>query len=64
MTENEVQLFLWVQKYWDKLFALKKSGALDTCNGSITLHFDAFNNLMQIESKKIEFKRIGVILKT
>ena len=68
MTDEEAKLFVWVQENWDKLFILKQSGALNTHNGSITLHFDALGMLMQVESNKIEFKRqriiSGAIIKT
>lgn len=61
MTDDDAQLFVWLQQHHDKIDVLRQSGALDTRNGSIVLHFDALGTLMQVESNKIEFKRTRVI---
>jgi len=61
MTDEDAQLFVWVQQNWDKLNILKQAGVFCTKNGSIILHFDALGMLMQVESNKIEFKRTRVI---
>lgn len=57
LTPHDVEVFTFLQKRYEAILALEKSGALDMKNGKVTLHFDQNGVLRGIEADHWIYKK-------